>query len=165
MRKERGLDATWRKKEAPHLSVPNEPSLQAPPQLSMPVASISSPKTNPYAELCAIKHSWGLPGGSAGKESACNAGAAAAKSFSCVQLCGPIDGSPPGSAIPQCRRPQFNSWVRKIPWRRDRLPTLVFLPGESPWTEEPGGLQSVGSQRVRHDRVTKHSTAQTQLLF
>ena len=24
-----------------------------------------------------------------------------------------------------------------------------------PWTEEPGGLQSTGSQRVRHDRVTK----------
>ena len=23
----------------------------------------------------------------------------------------------------QCRRPQFNSWVRKIPWRRDRLPS------------------------------------------
>ena len=27
----------------------------------------------------------------------------------------------------QCRRPQFNSWVRKIPWRRERLPTPVFL--------------------------------------
>jgi len=27
----------------------------------------------------------------------------------------------------QCWRPQFNSWVRKIPWRRDRLPTAVFL--------------------------------------
>ena len=27
----------------------------------------------------------------------------------------------------QCRRPWFNSWVRKIPWRRDRLPTPVFL--------------------------------------
>ena len=27
----------------------------------------------------------------------------------------------------QCRRPQFDSWVRKIPWRRDRLPTPVFL--------------------------------------
>ena len=27
----------------------------------------------------------------------------------------------------QCRRPQFNSWVRKICWRRDRLPSLVFL--------------------------------------
>ena len=30
-------------------------------------------------------------------------------------------------------------------------PTSVFLAGESPWTEEPGGLQSMGSQRVRHD--------------
>ena len=27
----------------------------------------------------------------------------------------------------QCRRPQFDCWVRNIPWRRDRLPTLVFL--------------------------------------
>ena len=27
----------------------------------------------------------------------------------------------------QCRRLQFNSWVGKIPWRRDRLPTPVFL--------------------------------------
>ena len=26
----------------------------------------------------------------------------------------------------QCRRPRFNSWVRKIHWRRDRLPTPVF---------------------------------------
>ena len=27
----------------------------------------------------------------------------------------------------QCRKHQFNSWVGKIPWRRDRLPTPVFL--------------------------------------
>ena len=40
----------------------------------------------------------GFPGSSAGKESTCNAG-----------------------------DPRFNSWVRKIPLRRDRLPTLVFL--------------------------------------
>ena len=26
---------------------------------------------------------------------------------------------------------------------------------EMPWTEEPGRLQSMGSQRVRHDLVTK----------
>ena len=31
-----------------------------------------------------------------------------------------------------------NSWVGKIPWKRERLPTLVFWPGEfrglySPW--------------------------------
>ena len=30
-------------------------------------------------------------------------------------------------------------------------PTPVFLPGESPWAEEPGGLQFMGSQRVRHN--------------
>ena len=27
----------------------------------------------------------------------------------------------------QCRRPQFNSWVRKIPGRRDWLPTPVLI--------------------------------------
>ena len=27
----------------------------------------------------------------------------------------------------QCRRPQSNSRVGKIPWRRDRLPALAFL--------------------------------------
>ena len=33
----------------------------------------------------------------------------------------------------QCRRSRFDSWVRKIPCRRDRLPTPVFLdfPGGS----------------------------------
>ena len=43
----------------------------------------------------------------------------------------------------QCRRPGFDPWVGKIPWRRERVPTPVFLPGESPWTEEPGRLQSM----------------------
>ena len=28
---------------------------------------------------------------------------------------------------PAMRRPQLDSWVRKIPWRRDRLPIPVFL--------------------------------------
>ena len=31
----------------------------------------------------------------------------------------------------QCRRPGFNPWVRKTPWKRKRQPTPVFLPGES----------------------------------
>ena len=30
-------------------------------------------------------------------------------------------------------------------------PTPVFLLGEFPWTEEPDRLQSMESQRVRHD--------------
>ena len=46
----------------------------------------------------------------------------------------------------QCRRCRLDPWVRKIPWRRASLPTPVFLPGESPWTEETGGLQCMGSQ-------------------
>ena len=38
----------------------------------------------------------------------------------------------------QCGRPKFDPWVRKIPWRRDRLSTPVFWLGEfhelySPW--------------------------------
>ena len=31
----------------------------------------------------------------------------------------------------QCRRPGFDPWVRRIPWREKWLPTPVFLPGES----------------------------------
>ena len=98
----------------------------------------------------------------------------------------------------QNRRRQCNSWLRKFPWRRDRLPTPVSLgfpggsdgkestcnegelgsvpglgrsPGgghgnhssipawKSPWTEKPGGLQSMALQNVRQDRATKQSTA------
>ena len=59
----------------------------------------------------------------------------------------------------QCRRFWFDSLVGKIPWRKAWQPTPFFLPGESSWTEEPGRLQSMGSQRVGHDWATKHSTA------
>ena len=31
----------------------------------------------------------------------------------------------------QCRRPGFDPWVGKIPWRRAWQPTLVILPRES----------------------------------
>ena len=39
----------------------------------------------------------------------------------------------------QCGRPGFDPWIGKIPWRTAWQPTPVFLPGESPWTEKPGG--------------------------
>ena len=32
--------------------------------------------------------------------------------------------------------------------------TPVFLPGASPWTEEPDGLQSMGSKRVNTAEAT-----------
>ena len=44
------------------------------------------------------------------------------------------------------RRCGFNPWVGKILWRREWQPTPVFLPGESAWTEEPGGLHSMRLQ-------------------
>jgi len=53
----------------------------------------------------------------------------------------------------QCRRHKrcgLDS-VGKIPCRRVWQPTLVFLSGESPWTEELGVLQSIGFHRVRQD--------------
>ena len=47
------------------------------------------------------------------------------------------------------------TWVRSLdqedPLEKEWQPTPVFLSGESPWTEEPGGLQSMASQRVGHD--------------
>ena len=52
---------------------------------------------------------------------------------------------------------QFDPWVGEIPWRRAWRSTQVFLPGEFLWTEEPGGLQSMGLQRVGHDWVTKQT--------
>ena len=70
----------------------------------------------------------GFPDGSEGKASACNAG---------------DSGLIPGSG--------------RSPWRRKWQPTPVFLPRESPWTAEPGWLQSMGSQRVRHDWATSLS--------
>ena len=32
-----------------------------------------------------------------------------------------------------------------------------ILEGKIPWTENPGRLQSMGSQRVRHNEVTEHA--------
>ena len=60
------------------------------------------------------------------------------------------------------------TWVGSLGWE-DLLEEGVathssgFLSGESPWTEEPGGLQSMGLQRVRQDKVTKHTHLQKHL--
>ena len=41
-----------------------------------------------------------------------------------------------------------------IPWRSKWQPTPVFLPRKTPWTEEPGRLQSMRLQGAGHDWVT-----------
>ena len=55
----------------------------------------------------------------------------------------------------QSRKHEFAPWVGKSPWRRKWQPTAIFLPGKSQ-TEEPGELQSMWSQRVRHNCATEH---------
>ena len=103
----------------------------------------------------------GFLGSSAGKESACNAGD--------PSLSPGLESSPEGGigfplqyswaslvanmvkeSACNARKPGFDPWVGKTLWRRAWQPTPVFLPGESPWTEELGRLQSMGLQRVRH---------------
>ena len=49
----------------------------------------------------------------------------------------------------------WETWVLSLVWE-DLLEeiwhsTAIFLSGESQWTEEPGRLQSMGSQRVRRN--------------
>ena len=51
------------------------------------------------------------------------------------------------------------TWVqslsREVPLGEEMETHSSILAWEIPRTEEPGGLQSMGSQRVRHDLVTK----------
>ena len=91
----------------------------------------------------------GFPDSSVGKESACNAGEPSLIPGSGISagegIAYPLQHSW-ASLVAQlvksiclpCRRPGFDPWVGKIPWRRERLPTPVLWPGEfhglySPW--------------------------------
>ena len=56
----------------------------------------------------------------------------------------------------QCRRPRFDPWVGKIPWRKEMATHSSFLAWKIPWTEEPGRLQSIALQRVGHNWATEH---------
>ena len=56
---------------------------------------------------------------------------------------------------------RFDLWVRKIPWRRKWQSTSSILAWEIPWTEEPDGLQSMGSQRIGHDLAMQHIVPKT----
>ena len=43
----------------------------------------------------------------------------------------------------QCGRPGFDPWVGKIPWRRERVPTSVFWPGEFHELYSPCGCKEL----------------------
>ena len=53
----------------------------------------------------------------------------------------------------QCRRLRFDHWVRKISWRREWLPSPVFLRWESHGQRFLVGYSPWG-QRVKHNWVT-----------
>ena len=65
----------------------------------------------------------------------------------------------------QCGRPGFNPWVGKIHWRKERLPTPVFWPGEfhglySPWNCKESDTAEWPSLALRwfYMRLTKEQT-------
>ena len=58
----------------------------------------------------------------------------------------------------QCGRPGFDSWVGKIPWRRERLPTPVFLPGEFHGQRRLAGCSPWGCIRLGHNLTTNTFT-------
>ena len=73
-------------------------------------------------------------------------------------------GTPTISKDPACqgrrrKRCRFNSWVRKIPWRRAQQPTPVFLPGECHGQRSLVGYSLYGC-KVKHDRsgLAQHGT-------
>ena len=49
-----------------------------------------------------------------------------------------------------------NNW--EVPLKKGMAIHSSILAWRIPWTEKPGGLQSVGSQRVGHDCVTNTHT-------
>ena len=52
---------------------------------------------------------------------------------------------------PAVRETQVKSLGQEDSLEKEMETYLSTLVGEIPWTEEPGRLQSLGSQRVRHD--------------
>ena len=51
------------------------------------------------------------------------------------------------------------TWIQSLGWKdppeREVATHLSVFAWKIPWTEEPGGLQSMGSQRVGHDFATE----------
>ena len=65
-------------------------------------------------------------------------------------------GFPDGSVVKkkstcQCRRHGFGPWILEDPLEKEMATHSSILAWEIPWTEESGGLQSVGLQRVGHN--------------
>ena len=58
-------------------------------------------------------------------------------------------------SVGQCRGRKFDPWVRKIPWRRKRQPTPVFMPGKSHGQSGLAGNSPWGHKRVGYNLAMK----------
>ena len=65
-----------------------------------------------------------------------------------------LNGKEPARRCRRHKRRGFNSWVRKIPWRRKWQPAPVFLPGPSHGLRSLGGYSPWG---VRESDTTEHT--------
>ena len=70
----------------------------------------------------------------------------------------PPDGASGKESACQCGRCWFDSWVRKIPWRREWQPTPVFLPGKS---HGQRSLERYGPRGCRESDTSEHACMQT----
>ena len=55
---------------------------------------------------------------------------------------------------------QVQSLVWEDPLEKEMATHFSILAWEIPWTEGPGGLQSIGSQKVRHNLVSEQQQQQ-----
>ena len=53
--------------------------------------------------------------------------------------------------LPAMQETQVQSLGREDPLEKEMATHSSILAWKIPWMEEPGGLSSMGSQRVRHD--------------
>ena len=67
----------------------------------------------------------------------------------------------------ECRRFGFDPWAREDALEKEMATHSSIFAWEIPWTEEPGGLRSMGLHRVGHDLVTiqQHSSKHYALSF
>ena len=59
--------------------------------------------------------------------------------------------------LPTMRETRVRSLGREDPLEKEMAARSSTLAWKIPWTEEAGGLQSMGPQRVGHDRATSFS--------
>ena len=60
--------------------------------------------------------------------------------------------------LPEMQETWVQSLGQKVPLEKEMATHSSLLAWRIPWTREPGGLQSIWLQRVRHDRATNTFT-------